>query len=132
MRTVDGGRWTVDKARHREALGRSAALHDSADRMSDEGRSRDAGPRPPSTVNRQLVVAAILVTLAMLLPTVTHACPVCYGDPNSPMTKGTSNAIWFLLGIVGFVQAGFIALFVSFRRRARALQKFKEQFHVVH
>ncbi|MGZ4808980.1 MAG: hypothetical protein ACXV7D_06570 [Thermoanaerobaculia bacterium] len=67
----------------------------------------------------------------MLVPTIAHACPVCFGDPNSPMTKGTSNAIWFLLGIVGMVQTGFIALFVSFRRRARALQKFKEQFHVV-
>jgi hypothetical protein len=82
-------------------------------------------------MRRLLVTGCWCLVIALLAQSVA-ACPVCFGDPNSPMTKGTSNAIWFLLGIVGFVQAGFIALFVSFRRRARALQKFKEQFHVVH
>jgi len=82
-----------------------------------------------STVNCQLVLAAILL-IALIAP-VANACPVCFGDPNSPMTKGASNGILFLLGIVGFVQLGFVALFFSFWRRAKAHRKFKEQFHVV-
>ncbi len=60
-----------------------------------------------------------------------NACPVCFGNPDSPMTKGTTNAIWFLLGIVGVVQAGFIALFFSFWRRARDARKLREQFRLV-
>jgi hypothetical protein len=74
---------------------------------------------------------ATAVALATLVPSVADACPVCFGDPNSPMTKGATKAVWFLLAIVGFVQIGFVALFVSFWRRARALRKFREQFHLV-
>ena len=59
------------------------------------------------------------------------ACPVCFGNPDSPMTKGTSKAVWFLLGTIGFVQIGFVALFISFWRRARANRKFREQFHLI-
>ena len=75
--------------------------------------------------------SAMLVMLTMLATSAASACPVCFGDPNSPMTKGASNGILFLLGIVGFVQLGFVALFFSFWRRAKAHRKFKEQFHVV-
>jgi len=85
--------------------------------------------RQPRTDNRQLVLFALLVALA--IPSIAHACPVCFGDPNSPMTKSTTNAVWFLLGIVGFVQIGFVALFVTFWRRARAMKKFREEFQVI-
>ena len=74
---------------------------------------------------------AMLAMLTTLVASAASACPVCFGDPNSPMTKGASNGILFLLGIVGFVQLGFVALFFSFWRRAKAHRKFKEQFHVV-
>jgi hypothetical protein len=59
------------------------------------------------------------------------ACPVCFGAPDSPLTKGATSAVWFLLGIVGLVQIGFVALFVSFWRRARAMRRLREQFHVI-
>jgi heme/copper-type cytochrome/quinol oxidase subunit 2 len=42
-----------------------------------------------------------------------------------------NNAIIFLLIIVGLVQAGFVALFWSFRKRAKALQQRREQFRVI-
>ena len=76
-------------------------------------------------------IFGMLIAVAMLVPAAANACPVCFGDPNSPMAKSTSNGILFLLGIVGFVQLGFIALFFSFWRRAKALKKFRDQFHVV-
>jgi hypothetical protein len=59
------------------------------------------------------------------------ACPVCFGAPDSPLTKGATSAVWFLLAIIGFVQIGFVALFWSFWRRARELKKFREQFHLI-
>ena len=60
-----------------------------------------------------------------------NACPVCFGNPASPLTKGTSNGILFLLGVIGLVQIGFVALFVTFWRRARSLRRRRESFHLI-
>ncbi len=74
----------------------------------------------------------VLVAVAILLiPTVLAACPVCYGAPGSPMTKGSNNAIIFLLGVIGFVQVGFVAMFWSFWRRARELRRRRESFRLL-
>ena len=59
----------------------------------------------------------------MLFDTAASACPVCYGNVQTPLTKGASNGILFLLGIVGSVQIGFVALFINFWKRAKALQR---------
>ena len=73
--------------------------------------------------------ATTLIALAMSV-SVASACPVCFGGPSS-ITKGMDTAIFFLLSIVGLVQVGFVALFWSFRRRAKELQRHREQFHVI-
>jgi hypothetical protein len=80
------------------------------------------------TRKTQFVVIAICM---LLVPSVLSACPVCYGAPNSPMTKSSNNAIMFLLGVVGFVQVGFIALFWSFWRRAKELRRRRDSFHLL-
>jgi hypothetical protein len=74
---------------------------------------------------------AVIAICMLLVPSILSACPVCYGAPNSPMTKSSNNAIMFLLGVVGFVQVGFIALFWSFWRRAKELRRLRESFHVL-
>jgi len=76
---------------------------------------------------RFVVIAAAL----LLVPAVLSACPVCYGAPNSPMTKSSNNAIIFMLGIIGFVQVGFVAMFWSFWRRAKELRRRRESFRLV-
>ena len=76
---------------------------------------------------RFIVISAVL----LLAPAILSACPVCYGAPNSPMTKSSNNAIMFLLGVIGFVQVGFIALFWTFWRRARELRRRRESFYVL-
>ena len=73
----------------------------------------------------------VLALLLILLPQFAHACPTCYGDPNSPLTKGSDNAILFMLGVIGFVQIGFIGLFVTFWRRARALRRRRESLRLI-
>jgi len=80
-----------------------------------------------STANCQLVLALLILLTAQL----AHACPTCYGDPNSPLTRGSDNAVLFMLGIVGFVQIGFVGLFVTFWRRARALRRRKESLRLL-
>ena len=76
---------------------------------------------------RFVVIAAAL----LLVPAVLSACPVCYGAPNSPMTKSSNNAIIFMLGIIGFVQVGFVAMFWSFWRRAKELRRRRESFRLL-
>ena len=67
---------------------------------------------------RAVLIAAVLIAVAVA----ASACPVCYGTQQTPLTKGASNGVLFLLGIVGSVQVGFVALFISFWKRAKALR----------
>ena len=80
------------------------------------------------------LAAPRLAVLAMIVLVAAPAfgCPVCYGAPDDPMVKGVNNGIWVLLGFVGFVQIGFVAMFWSFWRKARAQRQFREQFRVIH
>jgi uncharacterized membrane protein len=73
----------------------------------------------------------VAVGIALLVPSVASACPVCYGDPNSPLVKGANNGVWVLLGIVAFVQIGFIALFLSFWKKAQELRRKRDQFRLI-
>jgi hypothetical protein len=72
-----------------------------------------------------------LIVLLIALPIAASACPVCYGTQQTPLTKSAGNGILFLLGIVGSVQVGFVALFISFWRRTKALQQKREQFQII-
>ena len=78
------------------------------------------------TRRARFVVIAICI---LTVPSILSACPVCYGAPNSPMTKSSNNAIMFLLGVVGFVPVGFIALFWSLWRRAKELSGRRDVCH---
>ena len=80
-------------------------------------------PRPSPAF---LLAVALAVT-----PTILSACPVCFGDPNSAMMKGTNNGVFFLLGVIGFVQVGLGAMFVAFWRRARALRARRDSMRVI-
>jgi hypothetical protein len=58
------------------------------------------------------------------------ACSVCYGAGESAMTAGMNNGILSMLGLVVVVQMGFVVLFWSFWRRARALRR-REQCSLI-
>ena len=75
-------------------------------------------------------IAAALI-IAILIPQVALACPVCFGKSDDKMVKGANNGIAFLLAVVGFVQIGFAALFWTFWRRAKAIERRKESFRVI-
>ncbi len=77
-----------------------------------------------------MATLGFVVALAVVSPP-AQACAVCYGAADSPMTQGMNNAILFLLSIVGFVQVGFVALFVSIRRRTRRLQQQRDRFQLI-
>ncbi len=102
--------------------------------MNGVSRSRGlevSGSSQPRDRETARPVLALLIVLALLVAPSLSACPTCYGDPNSPMTKGSDNAILFMLGIVGFVQIGFVGLFITFWRRARALRRRRESLRLL-
>jgi hypothetical protein len=74
---------------------------------------------------------ALAVLALLLLAPAAFACPVCWGNPDDPMVKSANNGIWVLLGVVGFVQIGFVAMFWSFWKRAKERERFKESLHVI-
>jgi hypothetical protein len=75
--------------------------------------------------------ALLFALITLLAAQAVSACPVCFGAPDDPMVKGVNNGIWVLLGVVGFVQIGFIAMFWSFWRRAREQRRFRESLRVI-
>jgi heme/copper-type cytochrome/quinol oxidase subunit 2 len=98
-------------------------------RRGAEARRRVGAKTGGGAPARLRAWATILFALAMS-ESVLSACPVCFGGPTS-ISKGMDTAIFFLLAIVALVQIGFVALFWSFRRRAKELQRHREQFHLI-
>ena len=64
-------------------------------------------------------LVALFTALLLAVPRAALACPVCFGQSDSPMAKGVNMGIFFLLGVVGLVLAAFAAFFVYLARRAR-------------
>ncbi len=54
-----------------------------------------------------------------LVPRAALACPVCFGDSNSPLASAMNLGIIAMLGVVGAVLSGFAAFIVHLNRRAR-------------
>ena len=61
----------------------------------------------------------LLIILLFIIPSKIHACAVCYGAPDDPMTKGMDMAIIFLLSTIGSILMGIIAFVIYFVRRSK-------------
>ena len=73
--------------------------------------------KPPA-----LLVSALLICLAAIsIAQPVIACSVCYGDPNSPMTKGVEAGVLVLLAVVGGVLLLIGSLLLFWMRRAAIL-----------
>lgn len=83
------------------------------------------------THRARFAVAALIAVAVLGVVEPANACPVCWGASDSPMAQGMNNGIFFLLGIIGTVQIGFVTLFVSFRRRGKEVRERKDSFEVV-
>jgi hypothetical protein len=68
------------------------------------------------------VIRRIITTVLVVgVPRAALACPVCFGQTDSPLANATNMGIIAMLGIVGGVLAGFAAFIVHLNRRARLL-----------
>ncbi len=62
----------------------------------------------------------ILIAVALaLVPRVAFACPVCFGQNDSPLANAMNLGIFAMLGVVVGILASFAAFFVYLSRRAR-------------
>jgi len=62
----------------------------------------------------------ILFTLALIAaPRAALACPVCFGDANSPLAIATNMGILAMLVVVAGMIGAFATFFIYLNRRAR-------------
>jgi hypothetical protein len=65
-------------------------------------------------------VRKTLMTLGLLAaPRAALACPVCFGQSDSPLAWAVNMGVFVMLGLVVLVLAAFAAFFVYLMRRAR-------------
>jgi hypothetical protein len=62
-------------------------------------------------------LAILVLALALLAPALAEACPICFRDPESPMTAGVMAGVGTLLSITAGVLGG---VGVLIRRLVRA------------
>ena len=61
----------------------------------------------------------LLTLIFLAAPRLALACPVCFGQNDSPLAKGVNMGVFFMLGIVGVMLTAFAMFFVYLSRRAR-------------
>ena len=76
-------------------------------------------------MSRRLRVVASLIVL-FAVPRAALACPVCFGQNDSPLAAAMNTVIVFMLGIVVCVLAAFASFFIYLMRRAKAAARESE------
>jgi len=61
----------------------------------------------------------LLTVLVLAVPRAALACPVCFGQSDSPMAWGTKAGVFFMLGVTVSVLAAFAGFFIYLMRRAK-------------
>ena len=78
-------------------------------------------------MNRKHTTGLSFLALAMLAcPSALEACAVCFGAPDSPMTKGMQWGIASLVLILVPVLGGVGGFFVFLSRRGKAYAQFED------
>ncbi len=78
-------------------------------------------------MNRKHTTGLLLLALVMCVcPSAIEACAVCFGAPDSPMTKGMQWGIASLIFILVPVLGGVGGFFVFLSRRGKAYAQFED------
>ena len=49
------------------------------------------------------MLSKLILIVVIFMPAISHACAVCYGDPESPKSQGMNMGVFTLLGYKVFV-----------------------------
>jgi hypothetical protein len=64
-----------------------------------------------------------VITFALLAaPRAALACPVCFGQNDSPLAVAMNQGILMMLGVVALVLGAFASFFIVLIRRAKAAE----------
>ena len=70
------------------------------------------------------MTARFIATLVLLaVPRAALACPVCFGENDSPLATAMNLGILAMLGVIIPVLAGFALFIVNLNRRARLVEQ---------
>jgi hypothetical protein len=69
----------------------------------------------------------LFTALLLLAPRVALACPVCFGQNDSPMASATNMGIIVMLVVVGVVLSGFASFIIYLNRRAKLVAAMSAQ-----
>ena len=86
--------------------------------MSSGTRRSGASERTRPTEAMQRFIMTVLV---LAVPRVVLACPVCFGQSDSPMAWGSKMGVFFMLGVTVFMLAAFAGFFIYLIRRQRTV-----------
>ncbi|OLB61698.1 MAG: hypothetical protein AUI11_08575 [Acidobacteria bacterium 13_2_20CM_2_66_4] len=66
-----------------------------------------------------MVRRLFLTTFLVAAPKVALACPVCFGENDSPMAQAMNSGILLMLGVVAVMLTAFASFFIYLIRRAK-------------
>jgi hypothetical protein len=64
---------------------------------------------------------ALFTAFIVAAPRAALACPVCFGQSDSPLASAINMGVIMMLGVVAVMLGSFAAFFIYLNRRARAL-----------
>ena len=68
-----------------------------------------------------MIRTSLFTVLVLTVPRLALACPVCFGQNDTPMGNAVKAGVILMLVLVGLVLSGFAAFIVQLNRRARML-----------
>jgi len=77
-------------------------------------------------VNRRRLCKTLIVLFALAAPRAALACPVCFGQNDSPLAQAMNLGIIAMLVVVAGVLAAFASFFVYLMRRAKLVAQQSE------
>jgi hypothetical protein len=68
----------------------------------------------------------LIIAFVLAAPRAALACPVCFGQNDSPLAQAMNSGIIFMLVVVVGVLAAFASFFIYLMRRARLVAQQSE------
>ena len=103
----------------RSAIRRTGARTSQSSHSQNRRDGVELRHRSRTMAQKCMRTATALMAALFMTPRLTWACPVCSGDPNSPMAIGASWSMLVLLGITAGMFSAFAGFFLYLMKRGR-------------